>query len=180
MRQLRPYPTRAALDAMYARLHNGANWWEHRLRADLTVAFACHLLPAAPVIDLSAGDAVIPRGIARGHTVTLGDYASGYEYVGPISETVQLLDNSSDAIFVCSETLEHVEQPARLLYDIRPKCGSLILSTPADDVDESNPEHIWTFSTGDVGHLLAAAGFVAAGFVVLDLPSYRCQIWAAR
>jgi len=182
IRRLRPYPTDAELAELYAAPNQSALWWEHDVRVDLTIALGRRMFPTRDVVvDLSTGDARIPRGLDPAFEPILGDLAPGYPLVGPLEELVELLPHNYADIFVLSETLEHLAEPLGALHAIRRHARGLLLSTPADET-AGNPEHVWAWSTDDIAELLETAGWTPTALVVVDLPgSYasKCQIWTA-
>jgi len=183
--RLRDMPTKEELDVLYAKPHNHTNWVDHKFRADVTVAIGRHL-PLSDegyVADLSCGNGYIAREIAKctQSSVILGDYAPGYAHMGPIEETINDLGGVID-LFVCSETLEHLDNPEEVLTKIRQKSDFLLLSTPEGEKDDSNPEHIWAWESEDVAMMLERTGWNPLIHNVLDLrPAgflYAYQIWA--
>lgn len=185
-KQLRPMLDRGRLRQLYAVPHQHAKWFDHRVRVDVTVAIAAQHMPTAGVIaDLSCGDAEIPRRIAertKAEMIILGDYAPGYELTGPIEQTIEQVGKSSVDLWVCSETIEHLEDPDSVLAKIRQRTDKLILSTPDGETDPNrNPEHIWGWDSEAVGNMLAEAGFRPLSYSTLDLRpagyEYCYQIW---
>lgn len=182
-RRLRDLPSPEALARLYARPHRHTEFPDHLIRVNVTSAIAHAMLTkGGTVADLSCGDAVIARrlGASHGAKLTLGDYAPGYEHTGPIEETLDRI--APVDLFVCSETIEHLDDPDKVLAGIRDKAGRLVLSTPHDEADDSNPEHVWAWDSEAVGEMLAAAGFAVEVYSLLDLRpagfTYAFQIWA--
>jgi hypothetical protein len=171
---------------MYAEPHRHDQWADHRVRVDVTIALARHMVErGGTVADLSCGDATIARALAVSHDARLflGDYAPGYEFTGPVEDTIEKLPEQV-GLFICSETIEHVADPDALLAAIRARAANLILSTPAWETDSGNPEHIWGWDPEDIEEMLDAAGFTPLTFTQLDLrPAgfvYCYQIWGCR
>lgn len=187
-RRLRPMPSQDELDVLYAAPHRHSAWADHRVRVDVTIALARHIIRKnAVVADLSCGDAAIAKALFTSHRARLflGDYAPGYEYTGPIEETIHKLDLHPPAdLFICSETIEHLDDPDTVLKTIRGKTSNLILSTPDGEDNDSNPEHVWGFDSEAVESMLITAGFTPTVFTELDLrPAgflYAYQIWCCR
>lgn len=186
MRQrLRPTPDRAALDELYATPHQHTRWDDHRIRVDVTSALAHHVTPDGGVVaDLSCGDAAIAQRLAasRGARLILGDYAPGYEHTGPIEHTIR--DIPDVDVFICSETIEHLDDPDAVLRQIRQKTRNLLLSTPDGETCDRNPEHVWGWDAEAVEGMLRAAGFTPVVHTTVDLRpgggEYAFQIWACR
>ena len=202
VRRLRPSLTEAERGAEYAAPYNYAHWGTgHDVRVRVTVALGSWLATSLPVdgrvVDLSAGDGAIPLGIAERRTprpeVVLGDMVvpeTGWPgLVGPIEETLLTLrpEDRGRTLFVLSETIEHLEDPAAILWEIRKRAGWLLLSTPAGEGRDpagkpGTPQHLWGWDQDGMGVLLREAGWSSlcrvdtnAGPVV---GGYDYQIWA--
>lgn len=181
-RRLRPMPDLAGL---YVTPHDHTRWADHRVRVDVTSTLAHNMIaPGETVADLSCGDATVAKRLAasRNATLILGDYAPGYPITGPIESTVKDLDPVD--LFLCCETIEHLDDPDAVLADIRPRTDRLILSTPEGEDNNSNPEHIWGWDCEAVEKMLRDAGFTPFMYNFLDLrPAgfvYAYQIWCCR
>lgn len=184
-RRLRPTPSAEELRQLYAVPHNHLQWEDHVFRVDITSAMAYHLCPqGGRVADLSCGNAMIARRLQESHgaTLILGDYAPGYEHTGPIEQTIGDIDPVD--LFVCSETIEHLDDPDTVLRQIRAKTDRLILSTPDGEDNDDNPEHIWGWDAEAVEKMLRDGGFTPDIHTTVDLrPAggvYAYQIWACR
>jgi hypothetical protein len=150
----------------------------HHERVEATIRLALSTIPEADrriVADLSCGNAIIPRRIvAPGGTLHLGDYAGVHDlhpgdvgYLGPIEETVDLLDGLVD-VFVLSETLEHLDNPAAILTAISGKAEHLLLSTPLECWHDSNAEHLWAWDREGVEELAFNAGWTWDAFTSVN------------
>lgn len=184
-RRLRPTPTAEELTQLYAIPHDHRNWADHLFRVDVTSALAHHMLPpGGTVADLSCGNALIARRLEQSHNarLILGDFAPGYEHTGPIEETLDRIDPVD--LFVCSETIEHLDDPDVVLARIRAKTSALLLSTPDGEDNDDNPEHVWGWDAEAVEKMLREAGFTPDIHTTVDLrPAggvYAYQIWACR
>lgn len=160
--RLRPAYTSAELAEVYAVPHDHTRWKDHHVRIDTTVALARgvidHDTSIQTAADLSCGNGhVLNRIDHLLNTVTHGDFAPGYEITGPLETTLDTLDPVD--LYICSETLEHLDDPDLVLRKIRAKARYLLLTTPIDAWDETNPEHYWAWSSHDVDVMLEAAGF---------------------
>ncbi len=143
---------------------------EHNTHPNVAIALALGLGKLESIADMSAGAAEIPTGIAAvsGIEPVLGDYAAGYPYRGKLGETVPNLGIVD--LFVCTETLEHLEDPFEDLKLIREHCRHLLLTTPVDeDEDTTSWGHMWVWSKFDVDTLLTEAGFETLAYVLLDM-----------
>lgn len=186
-KRLRPTPDPVALAEMYATPHEHTRWDDHRIRVDMSSALAHHMLRHGGVVaDLSCGDATLALRLQASHEarLILGDYAPGYPITGPIEETIHQLAPREADLFICSETIEHLDDPDAVLADIRTKAGCLLLSTPDGEDDDHNPEHVWGWDTEAVEKMLREAGWTPAVRTVVDLRpgggEYAFQVWACR
>jgi hypothetical protein len=174
-----------ALERIYAQPHKSALWADHRLRVAVTIQLAEAIGgPAKPatVADLSCGDAVIARAVAPYALAHLGDYAPGYRYQGPIEKTIGEIPAVD--LFICTETIEHLDQPDAVLGQIRRQARALVLSTPLEAWDDANLEHYWAWDREAVEDMLTSAGWRVDVFASLDCRpaggEYNYGIWGCR
>jgi hypothetical protein len=170
------------LAEIYATPHQHTAWADHIVRVGITSELCRALVGrVTSAADLSCGDAAIVKSLTADR-LYLGDYAPGYEFTGPIEQTVWAIPHVD--VFVCTETLEHVDDPDRVLASIRQKTGALVLSTPVDCWQDHNPEHYWAWSRTDVEEMLTAAGFDVRLYAELDCRpgggEYAFGIWGCR
>ncbi len=181
IKRLRPKYTEKELKQIYAKPHDHTNWHDHLIRVDVTIQIAKWMTTYGvnSVADLSCGNAAIANSLEIADTY-LGDFAPGYYYCGPIETTVNLIPNVD--LFICSETLEHVDNPLEVLKAIRKKTKYLVLSTPEAAFDDTNPEHYWAWDSDGIKELLQEAGFEAVVFNSLKINDYTYdyQIWGCR
>lgn len=183
-RRLRPRYTPDELARIYARPHDHSLWDDHKIRVGVTIEVCRWVLRRAEVrtaADLSCGDAAIIRALGVDRMI-LGDYAPGYDHHGPIEATIEEIPPVD--LFVCSETIEHLDDPEAVLARIREKTSHLVVSTPLDAFHDVNPEHYWAWDRQGVEAMLTAAGFQVDVFCPVDTrPAglyYQFGIWAAR
>lgn len=183
--RLREMPTAEELAQLYAVPHDHRRWDDHRIRVDVTSALAHHITKKQAVVaDLSCGDGTLAQRLAVTHDaqIILGDYAPGYELTGPIEQTVEQIPDVD--VFICSETIEHLDDPDAVLRQIRRKTKCLLLSTPDGETDTSNPEHVWGWDAEAVEKMLRDAGFSPVVHTTVDLrpggDRYAYQIWMCR
>ncbi|RBQ21611.1 hypothetical protein DP939_02560 [Spongiactinospora rosea] len=182
-KRLRPAYSDAELKALYCTPHDHRRWRDHHLRVDVTIAMARWMAGdgVAAAADLSCGNGAILSAVPAGAKY-FGDFAPGYRFQGPIEDTIMQIPQVD--LFVCSETLEHVDAPMLVLGRIRDHARMLVLSTPVDAWDDDNPEHYWAWSREDIEEMLAAAGwrqhvYATADFRPMGLP-YAFGIWGVR
>jgi hypothetical protein len=186
--RLRPAWNEAELAQIYAVPHDHTCWPDHVLRVDETVKLARQLIaltgPPRVIADLSCGDAAIARHLAPHGApacrVMLGDIAPGYEFTGPIEQTIHQVTRAD--LFICTETIEHLDDPDKVLRLIGHKARSLVLSTPDSEPPDANAEHYWAWDQDGVRDMLIAAGWSpvlsrAAEYRDENRWPWKYQIW---
>lgn len=194
IRRLRELPDNAALAAMYATPHDHMRFGGaggHAERVEATIALTKATLGPwyrDTIADLSAGNGAIAKALAADDAVLhLGDIAGlvdggDVSYLGRIEDT--LLDLPHVDLFICSETLEHLDDPFSVLTEIRRRADRLLLSTPVRCWDDDNPEHLWAWDRFDVETMLRAARWEPVAYdevdgTVLGGP-YHFGLWVCR
>jgi hypothetical protein len=180
--RLRPVHDSETLARIYASPHDHSKWSDHKVRVAITAQFA-HLLAGrvGSGADLSCGDGTILKALNVG-TRYLGDFAPGYPITGAIDDTIEQIPVVD--LFVCCETLEHLDDPDATLKKIRTKTRTLVLSTPVDAFEDTNLEHYWAWSRAGVETMLAAAGFQVDVYTAIDFrpagAEYQFGVWFCR
>lgn len=177
--RLRPAYSPEELRAVYPIPHDHRKWRDHDLRVDLTVQVAKFMFSGGTVADLSCGNGIIATSLGA-REVVLGDLAPGYGIHGPIEKTLDQIEPVD--MFICCETLEHLDNPDDVLKRLRPKTETLILSTPDGEMDDGNPEHYWGWDVDGVQKMLLAANFIRVIQTTVRLTDYHTafQIWGCR
>jgi hypothetical protein len=193
VRRLRPLPSPDELAAMYPSPHDHTRYGQdHAVRVEGTIALGKATLGPwfrDTIADLSAGNGAIAKGLALDDSVLhLGDVAglvkgADVDYLGPIEQT--LLDLPHVDLFICSETIEHLDSPFTVLGEIRRRADRLLLSTPVGCWNDSNPEHLWCWSRHGVEALLRESGWNPVAYDEIDgtvyhPASYVFGLWVAR
>jgi 2-polyprenyl-3-methyl-5-hydroxy-6-metoxy-1,4-benzoquinol methylase len=140
----------------------------HDLRVEFTKILAFDMsrdVSAGSVADLSCGNGEIAISLHL-HNTYLGDFAPGYHFVGPIEHTIKEIPNVD--LYICSETLEHLDNPSLALDLVRKKSKSLVLTTPIGAWEDTNKEHYWAWDREGVESLLANSGWRVETFAILD------------
>lgn len=185
-RRLREKYTDEQLSRIYRKPHNHRHWIDHRYRVEATIGLGKVLFgeDSGRLVDLSCGDAAIAFGIARNMPLAstkmwLSDFAFHPDYNdhGPIEETLGRAPLAD--MFICSETIEHLDDPDTVLKMIRDRSKSLLLSTPLGEESTHNPEHYWGWDEVEVGKMLLQAGWSTKFYNELHMPGYEYtyQIW---
>ena len=178
--RLRPKWSDAELAKIYTTPHEHHHWQDHVIRVNKTLEIAKTIDGVKSAADLSAGDAFIINGLELDKTY-IGDFAPKYEFTGAIDKTIEQIPDVD--LFICSETLEHLDNPVDVLKQIRAKTKYLLLTTPHAKWDDVNQEHYWAWDKDGVAELLAKAGFETVSFELLELADqyyYDYQIWVCK
>lgn len=170
------------LAQVYANQYQHTYWPSHKDRVQVTVEIAQRLIDAEgikTIADFSAGDRAVVQALRRYDEAHLADITDdGVDIVERLRKETRTFD-----LFICTETIEHVEQPWTLLEEIAPRTRWLLLSTPLDeDPNENNWEHYWSFEAVDIDDLLVQSGFPHGVLTTYrpDTGPYTYQIWIAR
>lgn len=185
IKRLRADPDSVELKELYPEPHDHMAWGSsHDIRVQSTIEMGRWLgrqFPIRSIADLSTGNAAIPRGIAdENTTLFLGDFANGYDLVGPLTETIEDIPHVD--LFVLSETIEHLENPEAVLRMIRDKSTLLLLSTPIGEDDGENPEHLWGRDQEGLLSILNKSGWAdtICRIDVVFSNTYSYQIWSMK
>ena len=175
--RLRPAYSPAELANVYQQPHDASRWPDHVERVQRSIDFIRQDLgPVERAADLSCGNGAIIDGIEANVRIK-GDYAPGYPITGPIEDTLAALEPVD--LLICSETLEHLDDPDAVLRLARAKARCLFVSTPVGEATDENPEHYWGWGLDDIADMLFAAGFEDLHLRVLPLGYYTFQLWTA-
>jgi hypothetical protein len=186
--QLRPFYTDEELATVYHRPYDHTRWDEHRRRVAATVDIVTRWGKDRgwyDGIDLTCGDGAILRALVANGTVQTAYYgdlvhADHLDVVGRVEDTLPahtVLGRPRD-LYVCSETLEHLRDPAGLLENARALASHMVLTTPVDETAaHENAEHYWSWSVEDVRDMLELAGWTVQGLDLLAMDHYVYQVW---
>jgi hypothetical protein len=184
-KRLRSAHSTEGLSTFYGHPYNHREWQDHRLRIAVTLEvaqWAARLGGLTSGADLSAGDGSVLSGVRLTRKV-FGDISGQWDVSGWIEET--LPDLVPVDLYICTETLEHLDDPDLILKTIRQKAKVLVLSTPVDAFEDTNPEHYWAWSKADVEAMLNQAGFQVFTYVSVNLRAlgpeyYEFGIWVCQ
>lgn len=198
-KRLRPALTPEQLARTYAVPYDHRQWQDHELRVAQTITFGRWVVRllgdrVRSGADLSAGDGTVLMGLPLERKVFgdltgqweitgFGDRTGPWEITGQLEHTLPALEPVD--LYVCTETLEHLDDPDLMLKTMRAKCRALLLSTPVDAWEDPNPEHYWAWSRADVEVMLRMAGFrpfvySSVDFRELGPQYYEFGIWACE
>lgn len=170
--------------AFYASRYPGGydhtRWPDHVERVEETVRWALRQLAGDSihsVADLSCGDGSLVATLARvlgADRVIVGDVNTGGSAMAveqPLPASLDRLPDGGVDLYVCSETLEHLDDPDRFLAALRTKTRLLLLTTPEGEATDGNPEHYWGWDSDAVRSMLVAAKFFSVwGYQVFTPP----------
>ena len=168
------------IQAIYLQPHNHTKHEDHIIRVQKSIELLKEYNTYNSIADLSAGDAAIIYSIDAG-VKYIGDYAPGYAITGHIDKTINYLPEVD--LFICSETLEHLDDPDATLKAIRKKTKYLFISTPNGEDDNNNPEHYRGWNNEDMKQMLIDAGFDPVLYYLLELKEkyhYDFQMWICK
>lgn len=185
IKKLREFHSPERLAEIYSKPHDHRIYGRgHNLRVETTKIIAKDIawqVRAKSVADLSCGNGDIAKSLNLGTTI-LGDFAPTYEYSGPIEENIEKITNVD--IYICSETLEHLEEPSKMLSRIREKSKSLVLTTPIENWEDTNEEHYWAWNKNMIEFMLEKHGFSVEVFIPVDSTlfgePYIYGIWGCK
>lgn len=183
-KRLRPAHTPVELEILYREPHDHTPWQDHVSRVATTCAFARTVVgpTGGDAADLSCGDGAVLKLLDVEGRRFFGDFAPGHELIGPIESTVEQIPRVD--LFVCCETLEHLDDPDLVLKQIRAKTRVLLLSTPVEAWEDTNVEHYWAWSAAGVDAMLLRAGFIPHAYMQLDYRpaggEYAYGVWVVR
>ena len=185
--RLRPRLSDAELAELYAKPYDHTRWPQHveRIAALAELARTVRPVPQS-IADLSCGDGALGRLLAhwaRGHhdevELIHGDLVPGWPIVGPIEQTLDEIGRVD--LFVLSETVEHLDDPEKVLRRIGEHADRLLLSTPDGEMDPAlNREHYWGWDVEGMRELLIGAGWTplrVRGFRPTEHSVYTFQSW---
>lgn len=178
--RLRPAYDHAALRQVYPTAYDHTRWPDHIQRVQATIELAQRICPSpTSVADLSCGDAAITNAL-NAPTTILGDLTPGHELHGPIEDTIHQIGHVD--LFICSETVEHLDNPDAVLVHIRKHATRLVLTTPIGETNTDNPEHYWGWDQEAVRDMLTAAGWkpVFQQDLVTTPRYYDFQLWGCE
>jgi hypothetical protein len=178
--RLRPQYSNEELAGIYRKPHNHGQFQDHIIRVQKSIELLKEYNTYNSIADLSAGDATIIYSLDA-EVKYIGDYAPGYAITGHIDQTINYLPKVD--LFICSETLEHLDDPDATLKAIRQKTKYLFISTPNGENNNSNPEHYWGWNSEDMKQILIDAGFDPVVYYLLELKEkyyYDFQMWICK
>lgn len=185
--RVRPTHSDEVLAEIYSEPHDHRRYGHgHHLRVEATKVMAKWMRDAfelASVADLSCGNGEIALSLGfKPGDYHLGDYAPGHGYTGPLERTLALIPEVD--LYICSETIEHLDDPRRALFQMRDVASHLVLSTPIGAWGDGNLEHYWAWDRSGVESLFTLVGWTPVMHMTVDSTvlgeSYEYGIWGCR
>lgn len=162
----------------------------HRGRLELAVDTVCLVIdylehldrPSLRVVDLGCGDGGLLQllqssrcgagVIARGYDFQPSN-AAGWGERGVRAESLNFIDNWSEVlhadVYVCTEVLEHLEDPHHLLRRVRARNAALVCSSPHDEHEGSiDASHNWAWDFPGYRALVDDADFDTVHHMTVD------------
>jgi hypothetical protein len=176
--RLRPAYSPEDLERLYARPYDSSHSADHDIRVEMTIAFGRAVTAGLveTAADLSCGNGRIVRGIVP--DAILGDFAPGYPITGRLEETLPKLDEVD--LYVCCETLEHLDDPLPILKTARDRARFLLVTTPVDMWQDRELEHYWAWDRDYVEDMMKRAAWIPAAYNMLDLGAVSFGMWVCR
>jgi len=184
--RLRPKYDDEELAAIYDQMYDHVKWDEHRTRVAWTVRrlnlfITFQRPPIERVVDLSCGDGAILNGIHGPMEKEYGDLVAANHLTMPnrlAEESVKLVTGD---LLICSETLEHLDDPDSFLHDAAKHFKYIAITTPLGETDvDDNWEHYWGWDLMGVNQMLRQTGWYPLVEETLPLDYYTYQFWIAR
>lgn len=131
-----------------------------------------HRSPRTHIIDLGCGDGGLMSLIQQmnGDYVDVSGYdfqptnAAGWTERGVRAESLDFVSEWDRVpradLYVCTEVLEHLEEPHELLRKIRERDAAVVCSSPHDEHEGSiDASHNWAWDVGGYTEMINGAGF---------------------
>lgn len=185
IKRLRPKWSGEKIAEIYGGTYYHDRWNEHINRVRWTTDrlnffLDQHTSDIVTVNDLSCGDGAILKGLIGPTNRVYGDITKSdhLDVTGPIEETIE---RRRGDLLICSETLEHLDDPAFLLNVASSRFKWICITTPlGEDEPGKNEEHYWGWDLWGISSMLSENGWTPKWVDTLNQPYYTYQLWIAR
>jgi len=182
--RLREKHTPEMLAELYDGVYDHRKWAEHVARVDWTIRRLQHFIDLRPeitrVVDLSCGDGAILNGLNVPNKVFGDIVPADHLTIAPIAAEIAVRYMTGD-LLICSETLEHLDDPDQFLRDAQENFKFIAITTPLGESDpEKNYEHYWGWDLIGVNKMLRITQWYPLVEETLPLDYYTYQFWIAR
>jgi hypothetical protein len=184
IKRLRPTHSPETLAELYAKPYDSSKWEEHVARVNWTIerlnTFTMIHPEITTAVDLSCGDGRVLDALIGVQSKVYGDiaHAPHLQHVGDIYETIEKVTGD---LLICSETLEHLDDPATLLDHAARRFKWICITTPLGENDpEKNYEHYWGWDLYGISSMLSETNWAPRWVDSFNQPYYTYQLWIAR
>lgn len=184
IKRLRRVHDAATLREIYGKPYDSSQWEEHTNRVNWTITRLNEFLKLNSDIDraydLSCGDGRILREISGVKTRHFGDLvpAEHLHFVGDITKNVRKV---SGDLLICSETLEHLDDPEDFLRAASERFKWICVTTPLGEFDtKKNYEHYWGWDLWGISEMFHETDWRPTWVDSFNQPYYTYQFWIAR
>lgn len=188
IKRLRPALPTETFNALHSTMYDHTQWDEHIKRVAWTVdqlnTKAMRWISTPIIADLSCGDGAVLRDVVGGDVSEkiYGDlvWAPHINVIGSIEQTIE---TTTMDMLICSETLEHLDDPQRFMHQVRRRTRYAAFTTPLgewDDSDDGNYLHYWGWDEEGMRSMLLAADLYPLQFAVLKCDYYTYQLWVVQ
>lgn len=183
--RLRPAYSSEDLDKIYDHVYDHTKWTEHMTRVNWTIRRLQRFIDLqrpeiTSVADLSCGDGAILNGLSVQRKIYGDVVMAPHLTIGAVKAEISVRDTRAD-LLVCSETLEHLDDPDQFLRDAQENFRYIAITTPlGEDFPEKNWEHYWGWDLIGINDMLRATQWYPLVEETLPLDFYTYQFWIAR
>ena len=174
------------LAELYATPYDHTQWDEHIERVKWTARRLQQFIDLQRpkierVVDLACGDGALLNLLNNVTEKIYGDMVfAPHLTLAPMSIETTVRYMTGD-LLVCSEVLEHLDDPDAVLRDAHAGFQWIAITTPLGETDpEKNYEHYWGWDTLGVDDMLYDTGWSPRCIETLNLSYYTYQFWIAR
>jgi hypothetical protein len=181
--RLRPKYSDEELAKIYDHVYDHTRWVEHQTRITWTIRRLQHFIDLRPeitrVVDLSCGDGAILNGLNVPSKVFGDIVMAPHLTIGAVLAEISVKYTQGD-LLVCSETLEHLDDPDEFLRNAQENFKFIAITTPLGETNDHNWEHYWGWDLIGVNDMLQATQWYPLVEETLPLEHYTYQFWIAR
>jgi len=180
IKRLRPTHSEETLADMYSAPYDSTKWDEHNHRVEWTIErlqlFLTLRQEITSIADLSCGDGRIIDGLETNASKTKSDISmKGGESIE------RMITKISADLLICSETLEHLDDPKWVLAAATKRFKWICITTPlGEDDPEKNYEHYWGWDLFGMSQILEQTLWAPRWVDTLNESYYTYQLWIAR
>lgn len=172
------------LAELYGGMYDHTKWDEHRTRVQWTTRQLQHFIDLRTditrVVDLSCGDGAILNGLNVPNKIYGDMVQADHLTIAAMPAEISVRYMQGD-LLICSETIEHLDDPDQFLRDAQENFKYIAITTPLGETDpEKNYEHYWGWDLLDINKMLRVTQWYPLMEATLPLDYYTYQFWIAR